>query len=186
MKNLEGKRIAILLEDGFEQIELTSPKQALEEAGAQVDIISPKKDFVKSKKGDDWDEEFPVNVELKSAQAHSYQGLLIPGGVINPDKLRVNEEALTFVRHFFTSKKPVAAICHGPQVLIDAEVVEGRKMTSVGAIKKDLINAKALWQDKEVVVDQGLVTSRTPEDLPAFNKKMIEEFQEGTHDGQHS
>lgn len=186
MKNLNGKRIAILTEDGFEKIELTSPKEALENAGAKVDIVSPKTGKVKSKNGDDWDAEFSVDVELKNAQAQHYDGLLIPGGVINPDKLRVNEEALTFVRHFFTSKKPVAAICHGPQVLIDAEVVEGRKMTSVKAIKNDLINAKAHWEDKEVVVDQGLVTSRTPEDLPAFNNKMVEEFYEGEHKGQHS
>lgn len=186
MGKLNGKRIAILTEDGFEQIELTSPKEALEEAGAQVDIVSPKDSSVRSKKGDDWDQEYPVDITLSSANAADYDGLLIPGGVINPDKLRVNQEALSFVKEFFSAGKPVAAICHGPQVLIDAEVVEGRKLTSVGAIKIDLINAKALWEDSEVVTDQGLVTSRTPDDLPAFNKKIVEEYAEGTHDGQHA
>ncbi|NGM71714.1 type 1 glutamine amidotransferase domain-containing protein [Sphingobacterium sp. SGL-16] len=186
MGKLEGKRIAILTEDGFEQIELTSPKEALEEAGAQVDIISPKENTVRSKKGDDWDQDYPVDINLSEAQVTNYDGLLIPGGVINPDKLRVNDKALSFVREFFSAGKPVAAICHGPQVLIDAEVVEGRKITSVAAIKKDLINAQALWEDSEVVTDQGLVTSRTPDDLPAFNRKIVEEFAEGKHDAQHA
>lgn len=184
MGKLEGRRIAILTEDGFEKIELTSPKDALEQAGAQVDIVSPKNEKVRSKEGDDWDDDFRVDIPLVSANVEDYDGLLIPGGVINPDKLRVNERALKFVRGFFSAGKPVAAICHGPQVLIDAEVVEGRKITSVGAIKKDLINAKALWEDSEVVTDQGLVTSRTPDDLPAFNEKIIEEFAEGIHTGQ--
>jgi len=185
MGKLEGRRIAILTENGFEKIELTSPKEALEQAGAQVDIVSPQNAKVRSKKGDDWDDDFQVDIPLISANVEDYDGLLIPGGVINPDKLRVNEKALTFVRGFFSAGKPVAAICHGPQVLIDAEVVEGRKITSVGAIKKDLINAKALWEDSEVVTDQGLVTSRTPDDLVAFNEKIIEEFAEGIHTGQH-
>lgn len=185
MAKLDGKRIAILTEDGFEKIELTSPKDALADAGAQVDIISPKEDIVRSKQGDAWDEDFKVDIPLKDADVSNYDGLLIPGGVINPDKLRVNEEALRFVKAFFSAGKPVAAICHGPQVLIDAEVVEGRKLTSVEAIKRDLINAKALWEDSEVITDQGLVTSRTPEDLPAFNKKIVEEFAEGIHAGQH-
>ncbi|MGN0004045.1 MAG: type 1 glutamine amidotransferase domain-containing protein [Sphingobacterium composti] len=185
MAKLDGKRIAILTEDGFEKIELTSPKDALADAGAQVDIISPKEDIVRSKQGDAWDEDFKVDIPLKDADVSNYDGLLIPGGVINPDKLRVNEEALRFVKAFFSAGKPVAAICHGPQVLIDAEVVEGRKLTSVEAIKRDLINAKALWEDSEVVTDQGLVTSRTPDDLPAFNKKIVEEFAEGIHAGQH-
>lgn len=185
MAKLEGRRIAILTEDGFEKIELTSPKEALEEAGAQVDIVSPQNETVRSKEGDDWDEDFRVDIPLVSANVQDYDALLIPGGVINPDKLRVNDTALTFVRAFFSAGKPVAAICHGPQVLIDAEVVEGRKITSVNAIKKDLINAKALWEDSEVVTDQGLVTSRTPKDLPAFNRKIVEEFAEGIHSGQH-
>lgn len=185
MEKLKGKKIAILTEDGFEKIELTSPQEALEEAGAEVHIVSPKSDVVRSKEGDDWKEDFSVDVTLDRANEGDYDGLLIPGGVINPDKLRTNEQALSFVKSFFKAGKPVAAICHGPQVLIDAEVVEGRKMTSVGAIKKDLINAGANWQDSEVVTDQGLVTSRTPDDLPAFNAKIVEEYAEGKHRGQH-
>lgn len=186
MEKLKGKRIAILTEDGFEKVELTSPKKALEEEGAQVDIVSPQEKEVRSKEGDEWKESFPVDVQLEEANMADYDGLLIPGGVINPDKLRTNEKAIAFVRGFFENKKPVAAICHGPQVLIDAEVVEGRKLTSVQAIHKDLINAGALWEDQEVVTDQGLVTSRTPEDLPAFNRKIVEEYAEGKHKGQHA
>ena len=186
MGKLKNKKIAILTEDGFEKIELTSPKDALEAVGAEVHIVSPKSDEVRSKEGDDWTETFPVDVVLDEAKADSYDGLLIPGGVINPDKLRTNKDAIRFVQSFFEAGKPVAAICHGPQVLIDAEVVEGRKMTSVGAIKKDLINAGAKWEDSKVVTDQGLVTSRTPDDLPAFNKKIVEEYVEGVHKGQHA
>ncbi len=186
MERLHGRRIAALTADGFEQIELISPKEALEKEGAQVDIVSPETATVRSKVGDDWKEEYTVDVPLNDAKADDYDGLLIPGGVINPDKLRTNKQALSFVQAFFKAGKPVAAICHGPQVLIDAEVVEGRKLTSVAAIKKDLINAKALWEDTEVVTDQGLVTSRTPKDLPAFNKKIVEEYAEGRHRGQHA
>ncbi|HMR19671.1 MAG TPA: type 1 glutamine amidotransferase domain-containing protein, partial [Sphingobacterium sp.] len=141
MENLTGKTIAILTEDGFEEIELTSPKKALEEAGADVKIISPKSGAVRAKEGDEWKEEYDVDVELRYASPNNYDGLFIPGGVIHPDKLRTNRDALAFIRAFFESGKPVAAICHGPQVLINAEVVEGRRMTSVDAIKIDLINA---------------------------------------------
>lgn len=186
MGKLTEKKIAILTEDGFEEIELTSPKEALEEAGATVHIVSPKNDVVRAKSGDEWKGDYKVDQPLDGASADDYDGLLIPGGVINPDKLRVNETALAFVKSFFDAGKPVSAICHGPQVLIDAEVVEGRKITSVGAIKKDLINAGAHWEDSEVVTDQGLVTSRTPDDLPAFNKKIVEEYAEGKHKGQHA
>lgn len=186
MGKLEGKRIAVLTEDGFEKVELTSPKKALEDEGAQVDIVSPQDKEVRSKEGDEWKESFAVDVQLDDANIADYDGLLIPGGVINPDKLRVDEKAVSFVRGFFEAQKPVAAICHGPQVLIDAEVVEGRKLTSVKAIHRDLMNAGARWEDKEVVTDQGLVTSRTPEDLPAFNSKIIEEYAEGKHRGQHA
>ncbi|WP_028298757.1 type 1 glutamine amidotransferase domain-containing protein [Olivibacter sitiensis] len=186
MESLKNRKIAILTEDGFEEIELTSPKKALEEAGAKVEIVSPKKGTVRSKEGDDWKGDFPVDRELDSAKESDYDGLLLPGGVINPDKLRVNKKALAFVRDFFKSGKPVAAICHGPQVLIDAEVVEGRRLTSVAAIKRDLINAGAKWEDSECVCDEGLVTSRTPDDLPAFNAKIVEEFAEGKHAEQHA
>ncbi len=186
MESLKERKIAILTEDGFEEVELTSPKKALEEAGAEVHIVSPKSNAVRAKEGDEWKGTYKVDVELKNASADGYDGLLLPGGVVNPDKLRTNEEALNFVKAFFKAGKPVAAICHGPQVLIDAEVVEGRKMTSFAAIKKDLINAGALWEDSEVVTDQGLVTSRSPDDLPAFNAKIVEEYAEGKHEGQHA
>lgn len=186
MESLRNRRIAILTEDGFEEIELTGPKQALEDAGATVEIVSPKKGTVRSKEGDEWKAAFTVDRELDLAKEGDYDGLLLPGGVINPDKLRVNEKAVSFVRDFFKAGKPVAAICHGPQVLIDAEVVEGRNMTSVIAIKRDLINAGANWEDSACVCDEGLVTARTPEDLPAFNAKIVEEFAEGKHAEQHA
>lgn len=186
MGTLSERKIAILTEDGFEEVELTSPRQALEESGATVHLVSPKKNTVRAKVGDEWKGDYQVDVNLSEASAADYDGLLIPGGVINPDKLRTNSEALGFVKAFFEAGKPVAAICHGPQVLIDAEVVEGRRLTSVAAIKKDLINAGAHWEDSEVVTDEGLVTSRTPDDLPAFNAKIVEEFAEGKHEGQHA
>jgi protease I len=184
--SLDGKKIAILTADGFEQIELTSPKDAIELAGGIAHIVSPSEGKVKGKTGMEWGEEFTVDQPLSSADASQYDGLMIPGGVINPDTLRVDDQALKFVRSFFDAGKPVASICHGPQVLIDAEVVEGRQMTSVKNVRKDLINAGANWVDQSVVVDQGLVTSRTPDDLPDFNRKMIEEFAEGKHSGQHA
>lgn len=186
MGTLSERKIAILTEDGFEEVELASPKQALVEAGATVDVVSPKRGVVRAKEGDEWKGEYPVDKNLNEVSASDYDGLLLPGGVINPDKLRTNEQALSFVKEFFRAGKPVAAICHGPQTLIDAEVVEGRKMTSVAAIKRDLINAGVQWEDREVVTDEGLVTSRTPADLPAFNAKIVEEFAEGKHEGQHA
>jgi protease I len=186
MEELTDRKVAILTADGFEEIELTSPRDALQLAGATTHIVSPNKDVVRAKKGYEWSLDFDVDVPLEHANPDDYAALLIPGGVINPDKLRVNEKALDFVSAFFKAGKPVAAICHGPQVLIDAEVVKGRKMTSVKNIRRDLINAGALWEDSAVVVDQGLVTSRTPDDLPDFNEKVIEEFAEGKHAGQHA
>ena len=186
MDNLNNRRIAILTEHGFEEVELTSPRQALEESGAIVDIISPQKDKVKAMKNHEWSVEFPVDKQVSDARHEDYDGLLLPGGVFNPDKLRMNEEAVSFVRSFFDAVKPVAAICHGPQTLINAGVVEGRKLTSYPSLKQDLINAGADWVDEEVVVDQGLITSRNPSDLPAFNRKICEEFAEGIHAGQHS
>ncbi len=185
-EELKNRKVAILTADGFEEIELTSPRDSLQLAGATTHIVSPNKDAVRSKTGDEWNLEFTVDKTLDEARADEYDALLIPGGVINPDKLRTNEKALNFVKAFFMAGKPVAAICHGPQVLIDAGVVNGRALTSVNAIRKDLINAGALWEDSEVVVDQGLVTSRTPKDLPAFNDKLVEEFAEGRHAGQHA
>ncbi|HEY0667469.1 MAG TPA: type 1 glutamine amidotransferase domain-containing protein [Sphingobacteriaceae bacterium] len=186
MNNLNNRKIAILTESGFEEVELTSPRQALEEAGAQVHIISPEKDKVRAMKNHEWSIECPVDRTLSEANANEYDGLLLPGGVLNPDKLRMNKEAISFVKSFFDAGKPVAAICHGPQTLINAGVVEGRKLTSYPSIKQDLINAGANWVDEEVVVDNGLVTSRNPGDLPAFNRKITEEFSEGVHAGQHS
>ncbi|HWK99192.1 MAG TPA: type 1 glutamine amidotransferase domain-containing protein [Parapedobacter sp.] len=183
---LRDRKVAILTADGFEEIELTSPRDAIQMAGGKTYIVSPKNDVVRAKKGKDWSLDFDVDVPLDGANPNDYDALLIPGGVINPDKLRVMEKALDFVKAFFDAGKPVAAICHGPQVLIDAEVVAGRKMTSVKNIRKDLINAGARWEDSAVVVDQGLVTSRTPDDLPDFNEKVIEEFAEGEHAGQHA
>jgi len=184
MAQLSGKKVAILVEDGFEQVELTSPKEALEAAGAQTHIISPKADKVKGWEHTKWGKEFPVDVAIGQAKADSYDALLLPGGVMNPDKLRTNPKAVAFVRSFFDQAKPVAAICHGPWMLVEADVVEGRTVTSYPSIQTDLKNAGANWVDREVVVDRGLVTSRKPDDLPAFNRKLVEEVGEGQHQGQ--
>lgn len=184
MAQLSGKKVAILVEDGFEQVELTSPKEALENAGAQTHIISPKRDKVKGWEHTKWGKEFPVDVAIDQANANSYDALLLPGGVMNPDKLRTNAKAVQLVRSFIDQGKPVAAICHGPWMLVEADVVEGRMVTSYPSIQTDLKNAGANWVDKEVVVDRGLVTSRNPDDLPAFNRKMVEEVAEGRHERQ--
>ena len=183
-ERLRGKRIAILVENGFEQVELTSPKEALEEAGARVDVVSPADGEVKGWKHTAWGDEIPVDVRLEDADPADYDGLVLPGGVMNPDKLRVNEQALAFVRAFFEAGKPVASICHGPWTLVNAGVAKGQQMTSYHTIRKDLENAGARWVDEEVVVDHGLVTSRSPKDLPAFNAKMIEKLTEGVHQEQ--
>lgn len=180
MKTLEGKKIAIITEHGFEEEELTSPKQALEEAGATVHVIS-KQDIIKGWKHDHWSIELKADVALDSANPDDYDALMIPGGVINPDAMRREKAYVEFATSFLESGKPVAAICHGPQLLIETGLLQGREMTSFESIKTDLINAGVDWHDKEVVVDKGLVTSRSPEDLPAFNKKMVEEFAEGVH-----
>lgn len=184
MTSLNGKKVAILVEDGFEQIELTSPKEALEKAGAKTDIISPKRDRVKGWEHTQWGDEFPVDVPIDRANANDYDALLLPGGVMNPDKLRRSQPAVQFVRSFFDQRKPVAAICHGPWMLAEANVLKGRKVTSYPSIQTDLKNAGGNWVDQEVVVDQGLVTSRSPDDLPAFNRKMVEEIAEGQHERQ--
>jgi protease I len=184
MQSLNGKKVAILVEDGFEQIELTSPREALEKAGAKTHIISPKRDKVKGWEHTKWGDEFPVDVTIDRANANDYDALLLPGGVMNPDKLRTNKPAVEFVRNFFNQRKPVAAICHGPWLLVEADVVKGRKVTSYPSIQTDLKNAGANWVDQEVVVDQGLVTSRKPDDLPAFNRKLVEEIAEGQHERQ--
>lgn len=181
---LHGKKVAILVEHGFEQIELTEPKRALEEAGAQTKIVSPQAGTVLGWQHTNWGDKFPVDVPLERASAQDYDALLLPGGVMNPDKLRMNPKAVQFVRAFFEAKKPVAAICHGPWTLINAAVLKGRTVTSYPSLAVDLKNAGAHWVDREVVVDAGLVTSRNPDDLPAFNRKIVEEFAEGIHEHQ--
>ena len=181
MKSLQGKKVALLTESGFEEVELTSPKQALEEAGATVDIVSPQQDKVKAWDHDHWSIELKVDRHLNDAKETDYDALVLPGGVLNPDKLRTNEKAVTFVKDFVEAGKPVAAICHGPQTLIETGLLEGRTVTSYPSVKTDLVNAGADWVDREVVVDNGLVTSRSPKDLEAFNQKMIEEIKEGVH-----
>jgi protease I len=175
-KELNGRRVAILVEKGFEQVEMTEPRKALEGAGAKTDLISPQPKEVRAWDHTDWGDTFPVDVPLESADPSRYDALLLPGGVMNPDRLRMNPKAVRFVRMFFEQDKPVAAICHGPWILIDAEVVKGRTITSWPSLKTDLTNAGAEWVDREVVAANGLVTSRNPGDIPAFDAKMIELF----------
>ena len=184
MGKLSGKVVAIVTENGFEEVELTSPKAALEEEGAVVHIVSPQKGKVVSWDKKDCGKDFPVDKQVDAASIDDYDAVVIPGGVINPDHLRRSEKAVDFIRSFFEQDKPVASICHGPQVLIETGALKGRELTSFFSIKTDLINAGANWIDSECVVDQGLVTSRNPDDLPAFNKKMVEEIMEGKHEGQ--
>jgi protease I len=180
-KPLVEKRVAILVTDGFEQDELAKPKQALDNAGATTEIISPKDNTVKGWKYKDWGDDFRVDRQIAKADPDDYDALLLPGGQMNPDSLRVDEDAVRFVRKIAEEGKPIAAICHGPALLIEAGIVAGRRVTSFPSIKTDLENAGATWIDEEVVTDQGLVTSRKPDDIPAFNKKMLEEFEEGIH-----
>ena len=178
---LKGKKVAILVADGFEQVEMTKPREALDEAGAETKIVSPKSGQIQGMHHADKGEKFDVDLTLEEARPEDFDALMIPGGLMNPDQLRSTPEALEFTRHFFREGKPVAAICHGPWVLIDAGAVRGRTLTSWPAIKTDVRNAGGNWVNEEVVVDNGLVTSRKPDDIPAFNKKMIEEFCEGKH-----
>jgi protease I len=178
---LRGKRIAALVDDGFEQVELTEPREALEAAGAQVDVISPQSGTVKGWQHAKWGDQIPVDRILPEARPDEYDALLLPGGVMSPDKLRMNPQAVQFVKAFAESGKPIAAICHGPWTLIEAGAVKGRTLTSWPSLKTDLRNAGATWVDQSVIVDHGLVTSRKPDDIPVFNKKMIEEFAEGRH-----
>ena len=182
-QELAGKRVAVLVEEGFEEVELTEPMKALKDAGAKPEIVSPRQRTVKSFRHDHWGAEFPVDQPLDAARPDDYDALLLPGGVLNPDKLRMNEKAVRSVRAFHEAKKPIFAICHGPWTLIEAGAVKGRRVTSWPSIKTDLINAGATWVDETVVVDQGLVTSRKPADLPDFNRKMLEELGEGVHAG---
>jgi protease I len=183
-QDLTGKKVAILVADGFEQAELEGPKEALEKAGAETEIVSPNDRTVIGWQLKDFGDSFDVDVPLKDARAEDYDALLLPGGVMNPDKLRINPDAVRFAHAFFEAGKPVGAICHGPWLLIEADVVRGRRMTSYPSVKTDLRNAGADWVDEVVVVDQGLVTSRKPDDIPEFSAKLIEEIAEGRHAGQ--
>lgn len=178
---LSGKKVAILAADGFEAVELTKPRKALEDAGAKTSVVSIKSGKIQGMNHADKGETVAVDLTLAEAKPQEFDALLIPGGLMNPDTLRSTDEALEFVRHFFRQGKPVAAICHAAWVLIDAEVVSGRTITCWPAIRTDVRNAGATWVDQDVVVDNGLVTSRKPDDIPAFNEKMIEEFAEGRH-----
>jgi protease I len=182
-QKLTGKKIAILAADGFEQVELIKPRAALDEAGATTTVVSIKPGKIQGMNHADKGDTVAVDKTLEEVKPEDFDALMIPGGLMNPDTLRSSNEALEFVRHFFRENKPVAAICHAPWVLIDATVLRGRTVTSWPAIKTDVRNAGANWVDKEVVVDNGLVTSRKPDDIPAFNEKMIEEFCEGRHTG---
>jgi protease I len=179
---LAGRRVAVLATDGVEQVELTQPCDALRDAGAKVEVVAPKSGAIQGFNHHDKGQQIPVDRTLDAASAGDYDALLLPGGVINPDALRLEPKAIAFVRHFVESKKPIAAICHGPWTLINAGGVRGRRMTSWPSLQADLVNAGAKWTDAEVVTDQGLVTSRKPQDLPAFIRKMMEEFREGRHE----
>lgn len=179
---LDGKRVAILATDGFEQSELLEPLKALREAGAIAEIVSPKSGRIRGWKHADWGQEVDVDVELAKADADDYDALVLPGGVMSPDHLRANRSAVQFVKDINDARKPIAAICHGPWTLIEAGAVKGRQITSWPSLRTDLTNAGARWVDQEVVTDQGLVTSRKPDDLPAFCRKMIEEIAEGPHE----
>lgn len=181
---LQGKKVAILVADGFEQIEMTEPRRHLEDAGAETVLISAANDTVTAWDETDWGDTYNVDLELENGRVDDFDALLLPGGVMSPDRLRMDERAVRFVREFFLAAKPVAAICHGPWMLIDANVAKGRTLTSYPSIKVDLTNAGAKWLDQEVVIDEGLVTSRRPSDLPAFNRAMIGVFARGHYDMQ--
>jgi protease I len=182
--DITGKRVAFLLTDGVEQVELTSPWDAVKNAGGEPVLVAPKRGKLQGFEGVEKGDTFDVDLTLKDANAADFHALVIPGGVVNADHLRVDKDAQAFARSFFEQHKPVAAICHGPWLLIDAGVVKGRNLTSYHTLATDLRNAGANWSDQEVVVDQGFVTSRKPDDLPAFNNKVLEEIAEGEHAGQ--
>ena len=175
-ENLKGLKVAILITDGFEQVEMTEPRKALDQAGAETRIVSPKGDRVRAWNFTDWGDEFPVDIALDQAQPQDFDALLLPGGVINPDMLRMQAKAIEFAKAFFDAGKPVASICHGPWTIIETGAARGRRIASWPSLKTDLQNAGAEWVDQEVVVDSNLVTSRKPDDIPAFNRGMIELF----------
>jgi protease I len=183
-KTIEGKRVAILATDGFEVSELLGPKQYLENEGAETEIISIHPGEIRGWADKNWGESVPVDSTVEDAKPDEFDALVLPGGVMNPDQLRMNPQAIEFVREFFVEGKPVGAICHGPWVLVEADVIDGREMTSWPSLKTDIVNAGGNWVDREVVVDGGLVTSRKPDDIPAFSRKLIEEISEGLHEQQ--
>lgn len=185
MNTLSSKTIAILATDGVEQSELTEPRKALEDAGAKTQLISIKDGKIKAWSMKNWGEEFLVDQTVEQASATDYDGLVLPGGVMNPDHLRTNVKAVDFVKAFYEQGKPIAAICHGPCMLVEADIVSGLTLTSWPSLRTDIENAGGKWEDKEVIVDNGIVTSRKPDDIPAFNKKMIEEFTQGEHERPH-
>jgi protease I len=180
-RRLDGKRVAILATDGVEQVELLQPREALQAAGAKTMVIAPYEGTIKGWDVKEWGQEIPVDATISQVNPNDFDGLLLPGGVMNPDKLRVDPAAVSFVRTFFNSGKPIATICHGPWTLVEADVVRGRTFTSWPSLQTDIRNAGGQWVDQEVVTDRGLVSSRKPDDIPAFNRKMIEEFAEGVH-----
>ena len=183
-QRVSGKRVAILATDGVEQVELTGPRKALDDAGAKTVLVSPKEGKIKAWEHDHWGNELQVDLPLSNARADDFDALVLPGGVMNPDHLRSEPQAVRFVRDFVLSGKPIAAICHGPWMLVEAGAVRGRTITSWPSLQTDVKNAGGDWVDREVVTDEGIVTSRKPDDIPAFNRKMIEEFGEGYHAGQ--
>jgi len=172
-KTLQGIKIAMLACDGFEESEMVEPRKALQKAGAMVELIAPEKNHIKGWKHDRWTKEYKVNVKLENAKPQQYDAIVLPGGVMNPDKLRTYKKAVAFVNHFFNNKKLVAAICHAPMTLIETGKLKNRRLTSYHSIQTDLKNAGAKWQDKRVVIDKALITSRKPDDIPAFNKAII-------------
>jgi protease I len=183
---LNGKRVAILAAAGFEESELSVPRAALQKEGVEVHIVTPDGKGIRAWAETEWGDTYEADKALADVNESDYHALVLPGGLFNPDELRTNDDALSFVKAFFQAGKPVAAICHAPWILINAGVVEGRRMTSVPSVAQDLVNAGVEWVDEPVVVDSGLVTSRTPKDLDAFNAKLLEELQEGRHAGQHA
>lgn len=185
-KDLTGKRVAILATDGVEQVELTEPREALDRAGAKTVVVAPKGGSIKGWQHDHWGDEIAVDLTLDQARSGDFDALMLPGGVMNPDRLRIDARAVALVREFFQSGKPVAAICHGPWLLVEAGVVSGRTVTSWPSLQTDIRNAGGDWVDREVVTDEGLVTSRKPDDIPAFSAKLIEEISEGIHDRRHT
>ena len=184
-KDLTGKKVAILVDEGFEQVELIKPRKALDRVGATTQVVSPQEGEVRGWNTKRWGKSVAVDVPLEAADPEQFDALLLPGGVMNPDKLRMNPKAVEFVKHFFDAGKPVAAICHGPWMLVEAGVIRERTLTSWPSLKTDIKNAGGDWVDEEVITDMGLVTSRKPDDIRAFNKKMIEEFAEGEHKQRH-